>query len=127
MIAAAVREGIAIASAEPWRVQRLRENSRYFLSAARARNLNTGAAVGAGVITIQFQNNEECIEAALKLLHAGFYAPPIAQIGVPKDKPRIRFFVSAIHTRDEIASALDQLAKEVRPVAAAAAELRVGA
>jgi 7-keto-8-aminopelargonate synthetase-like enzyme len=127
MIAAAVREGIAIASAEPWRVERLRENSRYFLSAARARNLNTGAAVGAGVITIQFQNNEECIEAALKLLHAGFYAPPIAQIGVPKDKPRIRFFVSATHTRDEIASALDQLAKEVRPVAAAASELRVGA
>lgn len=127
MIAAAVREGIAIAASETWRVERLIENSRYFLAEARSRNLNTGAAIGAGVITIQFQNNEECIEAALKLLHAGFYAPPIAQIGVPKDKPRIRFFVSASHTQEDISLALDQLAREARPGAKAESMLRAGA
>jgi 8-amino-7-oxononanoate synthase len=127
MIAAAVREGIAIASCETWRIDRLRENSRHFLAAAGARGLDTGAAIGAGVITIQFQTNEQCIESALKLLNAGFYAPPIAQIGVPKDKPRIRFFVSATHTQQEVTTALDQLAREVRPVAMATTELRAGA
>ena len=127
MIAAAVRRGLAIVGSEPWRVGGLRENSRHFLSAARARNLNTGAAIGAGVITIQFQTNEECMQAALGLLQAGVYAPPIAQIGVPKDKPRIRFFVSVAHTQDEISRALDRLAREVRPAALGGEALHFGA
>ena len=127
MIAAAVRKGLEIVSSETWRVERLRENSRQFLMAARARGLDTGAAIGAGVITVQFQNNEECMMAALKLLQAGYYAPPIAQIGVPKDKPRIRFFVSASHTQDEICGVLNELAPELSPVALDASELRLGA
>ena len=28
--------------------------------------------------------------------------PPVVQVGVPKDKPRLRFFISASHTEDEI-------------------------
>jgi 7-keto-8-aminopelargonate synthetase-like enzyme len=71
--------------------------------------------MGAGIVTIQFPNSEACIRAAQKLLSAGCYAPPIAQIGVPKDKPRIRFFVTAEHTQDEITYALNQMAED-RPV-----------
>ncbi len=113
MIAAAVKEGFAILKAEPWRVTRVRENSRFFLDEARARDLNTGAAVGAGVVCIQFPSHAVCMLAAERLLEAGFYAPPIPQLAVPKNKPRIRFFISAAHTERDIAAVLDLLAKTV--------------
>ena len=40
----------------------------------------------------------------------GYYAPPIPIMAVPKNKPRIRFFISALHTQAEIVGALDVLA-----------------
>jgi len=112
-IAAAVREGLAILQAEPWRVARVRENSRFFLDEARARDLNTGGAIGAGVVCVQFPSHDVCMLAAERLLEAGFYAPPIPQLAVPKNKPRIRFFISAGHTEREISDALDLLANTV--------------
>jgi 8-amino-7-oxononanoate synthase len=127
MIAAAVRKGLSIIDAEKWRVERLRENSRFFLAGARRRGLDTGAAVGAGIVTIQFPNPDACISAARKLLEAGCYAPPIAQIGVPKDKPRIRFFVTAEHTQDEITYTLDQLAEDKPVHVSSEAALHIGA
>jgi 7-keto-8-aminopelargonate synthetase-like enzyme len=41
----------------------------------------------------------------------GYYVPPIIQIGVPKDQPRLRFFLSATHTDADIRGVIDLLAK----------------
>jgi 8-amino-7-oxononanoate synthase len=127
MIAAAVRQGLAIIDAEKWRIKRLQENSRHFLAEANLRQLDAGAAIGAGIITLQFPGSDSCMRAAQKLLAAGYYAPPIAQIGVPKDKPRIRFFVSTEHTHDEITDALDHLSEGTRPSVSSEAALQLGA
>jgi 7-keto-8-aminopelargonate synthetase-like enzyme len=58
------------------------------------------------------------------LLHAGVYAPPIVQIGIPKDQPRIRFFISATHTPDDIdrtiAIIAQAIASESGPMVSAA-------
>jgi len=114
VIAAAVRKGLAILREEPWRTARVQENSRFFLDEARARDLNVGAAIGAGVVSIQFPSHEVCMEAAEKLLQAGYYAPPIPMMAVPKNKPRIRFFISATHAPGDITGALDVLADAVQ-------------
>jgi 8-amino-7-oxononanoate synthase len=110
VIAAAVREGLAIMRREPWRTARVQDNSRFFLEEARARDLNVGDAVGAGVVSIQFPTYDVCMQAAEKLLQAGYYAPPIPIMAVPKNKPRIRFFISASHSQADIVGALDVLA-----------------
>lgn len=110
-IAAAVREGISILRAEPWRITALHRNSQFFLQEAKARGLNVGPAVGAGVLSIQFVSHEECMNAAKRLLQAGYFAPPIPQLAVPKNKPRIRFFVSALHTFEQISGALGVVQK----------------
>ena len=47
------------------------------------------------------------------LLEAGIYAPPIVQVGVPKDLPRIRFFFSAEHRDQDIVRAIDVAAAAV--------------
>jgi 7-keto-8-aminopelargonate synthetase-like enzyme len=114
VIAAAVREGLAIMQREPWRVARVQENSRFFIDEARIRDLNVGAAIGAGVVSIQFPDHDTCMLAAQRLLEAGYYAPPIPQLAVPKNKPRIRFFISANHTPGDITGALDVLARVVQ-------------
>lgn len=126
MIAAAVREGLAIIAAETWRVKRLQENSQYFLTAAGCRGLETGAAIGAGIVALQFRDSEACMRASRSLLAANCYAPPIAQIGVPKDKPRIRFFITAEHTQDDIDCALDRLAEDIPVAVSAEAALPLG-
>jgi 7-keto-8-aminopelargonate synthetase-like enzyme len=50
------------------------------------------------------------MHAAERLLHSGYYAPPIPIMAVPKNKPRIRFFISARHTQADITGALDEVA-----------------
>ncbi len=48
--------------------------------------------------------------------------PPIVQIGVPKDQPRLRFFLSANHSEAEIKGVIEAL-RDLPPVAAEAHEL----
>ena len=87
---------------EPERVTRLRANSKRFLAKARAAGLNTGDAIGEAVIPILFNTPEQCMFVSEYLMQAGIYAPPIFHVGVPKDLPRIRFFLSAAHTDADI-------------------------
>jgi 7-keto-8-aminopelargonate synthetase-like enzyme len=110
VIATAVREGLSILKNEPWRTARVQDNSRFFVEEARARDLDVGSAAGAGVVSIQFPSYDVCMQAAETLLQAGYYAPPIPMMAVPKNKPRIRFFLSALHTHADITGALDVLA-----------------
>ena len=112
-LAAAVRKGIEILLAEPWRVAQLQDNSRHFLEEAKTRGLDTGSAIGAGVVSILFSGHRECMRAARSLLEAGYFAPPIVQLAVPKDKPRIRFFISASHTDAQISGVVEALAAAV--------------
>jgi 7-keto-8-aminopelargonate synthetase-like enzyme len=84
--------------------------------------------VGAAVVTIQFASHDACMRTASELLAAGYYVPPIPRLAVPKDQPRIRFFISALHTRAQIAGALDvveAVALEDRGEAAEVFEPRV--
>ena len=114
VIATAVQEGFSILRAEPWRTLKVQENSRFFVEEAHARGLDTGPAIGAGVVPIQFQSHGECLAAAAQLMSQGYYVPPIPMLAVSKDKPRIRFFISASHTEEEITGALDTIEKACR-------------
>ncbi len=106
--------------AEPHRVARLHENSVYFRDRARDAGLDTGVAIGRGVVPILFTSPMQTMIASQALLENGVYAPPIVQIGVPKDQPRIRFFISAEHTREQMDKAIDIVAAVVSGEAAAA-------
>ncbi|SHJ49560.1 7-keto-8-aminopelargonate synthetase [Shimia gijangensis] len=87
---------------EPWRVTRLRNNSRHFMQAAQAAGLDTGTAIGEAVVPILFETPEECVFVAESLMDSGIYAPPVVHVGIPKDQPRIRFFISASHTENDL-------------------------
>jgi 8-amino-7-oxononanoate synthase len=117
VIVAAARAALQLMQDEAWRIERLARNAEMFRDCARQAGLDTGPAIGRGVVPILFASSQETMLASQHLLEQGFYCPPIVQIGVPKDQPRLRFFISASHTEDDIRRVIAAL--ETRPVVAA--------
>ena len=112
VITAAAHAALDLIAREPERVSRLRENSGHFLRLARAAGLDAGEAVaGSGVVPICFSDRDQTMRVSEALLAADIYAPPIVHVGVPKSKPRIRFFLSANHTPRQIEDAVSALVR----------------
>ena len=102
VIAAAAQAALKVIMAEPERVAALQSNAQRFLTKAREAHLATSSAVGEGIVPVLFPDLKSTMEGSAFLLKHGIYAPPIVQMGVPKELPRIRFFISARHTVDDI-------------------------
>jgi 8-amino-7-oxononanoate synthase len=123
VITAAARAALQLMQEESWRIDRLTKNAELFRQCAQEADLDTGPAIGRGVVPILFGSSQETMLASHYLLEQGFYCPPIVQIGVPKDQPRLRFFISATHTEDDIRRVIAALG--TRPAAAAEAPEQV--
>ncbi len=106
VITAAAHAALNMIIKEPQRIAKLRANSKYFLRRARAGGLDTGAAIGLAVVPILFSDFRSTFLASEALLKANVFAPPIVHVGVPKEAPRIRFFLSAKHEPEEIDQAI---------------------
>ncbi len=112
VIIAAAKCALELMQKEPWRIARLHRNAELFIELAHEAGLNTGPSIGGGgVVPILFSDSHETLAASRHLMANGYYVPPIIQIGVPKDQPRLRFFLSAQHTEAEIHGVIDLLAK----------------
>jgi 8-amino-7-oxononanoate synthase len=107
---ATAHAALGVLEAEPERLHRLRENSVYFLTKARAAGLNTGPAIGMAVVPLLFDSTAQTMRVSQCLRQAGIYAPPVARVGVPTDKPRVRFFISENHTPAQIDAAIAVIA-----------------
>ncbi|MBN8938938.1 MAG: aminotransferase class I/II-fold pyridoxal phosphate-dependent enzyme [Rhizobiales bacterium] len=108
-VAAGAAAALAVLEAEPERVARLHHNARFFLDEARRRHLETGLAAGFAIVPLHFSTRQNALDAYRLLLSHGIYAPPIVQLAVPKDKPRLRMFISAAHTEPQMLRTLDLL------------------
>ena len=123
VITAAAHTALELLQKESWRVEKLRHNAELFVELAREAGLNTGPAIGRGVVPIIFSDAEETFGAFRQLMNNGYYVPPIVQIGVPKDQPRLRFFISAAHSEAEIRGVIGLLARRPQTHAIAAQPL----
>lgn len=106
---ATARAALSILRKEPEHLDRLRQNSQTFSRLARERGFNTGSSAGMAVIPVLFPDIAATMSAANAALEAGYFVPPIVQIAVPKDAPRLRFFITASHTREQIEGVLDAI------------------
>lgn len=115
VIAAAAETALQLIQEESWRTERLRSNAALFMNLAHDGGLDTGPAIGRGVVPILFADSYETLSASSYLMNNGYYVPPIIQIGVPKDQPRLRFFISALHSEEDIRGVTELLAtREIR-------------
>jgi 8-amino-7-oxononanoate synthase len=102
VIAAAANAALQLIEAEPERVTALQTNAQHFCDKAQEAGLSIGSAMGHGIVPVLFPDLMSTIECSDFLLTQGIYAPPIVQVGVPKYLPRIRFFISARHSFQDI-------------------------
>ena len=113
-IAAAAGTALRILDQEPWRIARLHAISQHFVAEALRLGLDTGPSIGHGVVPVMFRDNEETVACAQAMLEHGYYCPPIVQVGVPRDQPRLRFFLSVKHREQDVTQALGIVAEACR-------------
>ncbi|QDU96701.1 aminotransferase class I/II-fold pyridoxal phosphate-dependent enzyme [Lignipirellula cremea] len=106
---AATLTALRIIEQEPERVTRLRERSTQFLELAKGLGLNVGESEGTPIVPIIIGNSMRCMEISQQLMERGVNAQPILYPAVPEKASRVRFFINADHTPEEIQHTIDAL------------------
>ncbi|HEY8981037.1 MAG TPA: aminotransferase class I/II-fold pyridoxal phosphate-dependent enzyme [Streptomyces sp.] len=109
--AAAALEAVRVVQDEPQRVARVRALSEHFRDSARARGLDIGVSRASAVVPVIVGAWEKAIAVSNRLLHEGVNVMPIGYPAVARDECRLRFFINADHTEDDLDHSLDLLEK----------------
>jgi 8-amino-7-oxononanoate synthase len=88
--------------AEPERVQRLQANGQLFLSLARRAGLPTGPAEGTPIVPVVLGTTEAAATAGVRLGELGVNVQAMTYPVVPEGQARLRFFLSADHTPEQL-------------------------
>lgn len=113
VIAAACEKALEIMLREPERVAKLQKISQFFLKYAKERGLDTGAAQGYAVLPIMVGDSMVAGFLSQLLFERGIYVMPISFPAVREGAARLRFFLSAAHTEDQIRTAIDAVVEEL--------------
>ena len=100
--------------AEPDRTRRVRANGTALADAFRALGIDAGLAQGTPVVPAVIGASRATMIASQALLAAGVNANPIMYPAVAEGEARIRFFITADHTPDQIARTAQTLAEHLR-------------
>jgi 8-amino-7-oxononanoate synthase len=98
---------------EPERISLLRERSKYFLDLAKKAGLNTGPSQNSPVIPVIIGDSVLCLKISEALAEKGISAHPILYPAIAENSTRIRFFLSANHTKKQIEQTIEALATEI--------------
>jgi 8-amino-7-oxononanoate synthase len=111
--AAASLKSLELMQQHPEIVDQLRSRSKLFLEIARYKKINTGLSVGIAVIPAIIGNSVRCMQLSQALFARRINVQPIVYPAVEEDAARLRFFISATHTEEEIERAVTALAEEL--------------
>ena len=98
---------------EPERVARLHLNGAFFLKEAHALGLDTGRAIGIGMLPIMVGATTRGAKAVTRVFERGVNTSLIMYPGVPLNAARLRFFLTSEVTQDEIKLALQIVKEEI--------------
>lgn len=113
-LAAASSCALELMLAEPERVTRLQDNGRFFLHAARLAGLNTLTSSGHSIVPILVGDSLRAAKLSNVLMERGIFTIPVTYPAVPMQRARIRFFITSQHTREQMQTAIDATADELR-------------
>lgn len=113
VIASACRKALEIMLREPERVRKLQKISRYFLEYANKLGLDTGAAQGYAIVPVIVGDSMVAGYLSQLLYKRGIYVMPVSFPAVKEGQARLRFFISASHTEEQVRTALDAVAEEL--------------
>ena len=85
-----------------------------FAARAGALAVNTGASAGTPVIPVIVGESLRAARLSALLFQAGINVQPMVAPSVPDDQARVRFFVAATHTEDELRTAVHAVERALR-------------
>jgi 8-amino-7-oxononanoate synthase len=109
-LAASALESLRLLAAEPWRVARLQANAGLFLRLARQAGFDTGGSAGLGIVPVILGSSLQAARLAAAAFEGGVNVQPILFPVVPEGAARLRFFLSAEHTAEDIERSIAMLA-----------------
>jgi 8-amino-7-oxononanoate synthase len=113
VIAASVLKALELMHREPERVARLQENGAYFLQYARSKGLDTGFGRGTSVTPVVVGDSLGAVILSQELNHRGINVQPVIYPAVPPKSARLRFFITATHTRQDIETTVNTMVEEI--------------
>jgi len=111
--AAAAFRSLQLMQRHPEIVEQLRQRSKLFVELARDSGIDTGLSAGAAVIPAIIGNSLQCMRLGQALAARKINVQPIVHPAVEENASRLRFFISATHSEDEIRYAVQVLAEEL--------------
>ena len=113
--------GAALASfqvleAEPERVRRLQERSRLFLELAKKRGLSTGMSKDSPVVPVILGNSMHSLQLSKAMFARGVNVQPILYPAVEESAARLRFFLTSMHTEEQIRYTIDVMVEELERI-----------
>jgi 8-amino-7-oxononanoate synthase len=114
--AAAALASLRLLEDEPERVARLHQNSALFLKLAKENGLNTGMSKDSPVIPVILGNSLHSLRLSQALFARGINVQPILYPAVEESAARLRFFITARHTDQQIRATVDAVAEELRKI-----------
>src|SRR5712672_3557271 len=121
--AAAALAAVEILEHEPERVRRLNDRGILFLRLAREGGLDVGGSVGAAIVPIITGSSIRAGRLAQAMFRRGINVQPILYPAVPERAARLRFFLTAAHTEEQIRDTVQILLEEGRRVASEPSDL----
>jgi 7-keto-8-aminopelargonate synthetase-like enzyme len=114
--AAAALSSIQLVREEPQRVARLQDRSRLFLAGAKERGLNTGVSEQSPMVPIILGSSMVCLQLSKAMISRGAYVQPTLYPAVAEQDARLRFFLTALHSEEQIEYTLNTLAEELERI-----------
>jgi len=96
---------------QPELVMQLQANAKLFLKLAQEAGLNTGMAQGTPIIPVITGDSFKALQLSEALHEQGINAQPILYPAVPESETRVRIFMTAIHTEEQIRFSVEKLAE----------------
>lgn len=114
--AAAALASLRLLEAQPERVARLRQRSELFLRLAQQRGLNTGSSQDSAVVPVILGNSLRCLRLSKAMMGRGVNVMPILHPAVEESAARLRFFITAMHTEEQIRYTVEAVAEELEKI-----------
>ena len=104
--AAAALAALRILEREPERVRRLNERAALFLELAREGGLDVGGSIGASIVPVITGGSIRAGRLAHAMFSRGVNVQPILYPAVPERAARLRFFLTAEHSEEQVREAV---------------------
>jgi 8-amino-7-oxononanoate synthase len=114
--AAAALAAIELLQREPERVARVGANASLFLKLAKAAGLNTGLSNNTPVVPVIIGSSVDALRLSLALFERGINVQPILYPAVEEKAARLRFFITAAHSTEQIERTVAAIAEELTKI-----------